>query len=255
MQKTRLTEDQILDKSTVERFWNNVEICDLNDCWNWHGPKKPSGYGTFFVCRDKSKAGDKYGKYGQVMMLNAHKFSYIVSHGMLDDGMVVRHTCDNPSCCNPNHLISGTMKDNVADAIERGLFNPSVSGSKSKNATKLRNTQNRRLTEFQINEIISLRADGVSMEQLSADYKISQSCINAIFKGISYRDVAIVVDISNLYHAGIRFPYYPNQNNIHPMLQKVVESARMFINEALERQRVIVSQAQAQVLIDELFDK
>lgn len=33
---------------------------------------------------------------------------------------VVRHTCDNPRCVNPEHLIGGTQKDNVQDMLDRG---------------------------------------------------------------------------------------------------------------------------------------
>lgn len=32
---------------------------------------------------------------------------------------IVRHTCDNPRCINPEHLIGGTYKDNYQDMIER----------------------------------------------------------------------------------------------------------------------------------------
>lgn len=35
-------------------------------------------------------------------------------------GVVVRHTCDNPRCINPNHLIPGTKADNNRDRAERG---------------------------------------------------------------------------------------------------------------------------------------
>lgn len=40
----------------------------------------------------------------------------------LDDiiGVVVRHTCDNPRCINPDHLIGGTKADNNRDRAVRG---------------------------------------------------------------------------------------------------------------------------------------
>ena len=34
-------------------------------------------------------------------------------------GMVVRHTCDNHRCCNPNHLLIGTQKRNMEDSVNR----------------------------------------------------------------------------------------------------------------------------------------
>ena len=35
------------------------------------------------------------------------------------NGVVVRHTCDNPRCINPEHLIGGTRADNNRDRVER----------------------------------------------------------------------------------------------------------------------------------------
>lgn len=35
-------------------------------------------------------------------------------------GQVVRHTCDNRRCINPEHLILGSYKDNTADMWTRG---------------------------------------------------------------------------------------------------------------------------------------
>ena len=43
-------------------------------------------------------------------------------------GMVVRHTCDNPRCCNPAHLILGTDKDNTDDMLTRNRYSPNAVG-------------------------------------------------------------------------------------------------------------------------------
>ena len=34
--------------------------------------------------------------------------------------MFVMHKCDNPDCCNPEHLIIGTPKENTQDMIAKG---------------------------------------------------------------------------------------------------------------------------------------
>lgn len=31
------------------------------------------------------------------------------------------HSCDNPPCCNPDHLFIGTRRDNVVDALTKGF--------------------------------------------------------------------------------------------------------------------------------------
>lgn len=52
-----------------------------------------------------------------------HRVAYCKAHGLsLDDiaGKVVRHTCDNGRCINPEHLIIGTHLDNMQDMFERG---------------------------------------------------------------------------------------------------------------------------------------
>lgn len=53
----------------------------------------------------------------------SHRVVYCRHNGLVMDDikeLVVRHTCDNPRCINPNHLIIGTMADNNRDRAERG---------------------------------------------------------------------------------------------------------------------------------------
>jgi len=51
-----------------------------------------------------------------------HRVTYRLYYGLTEAQMppVVRHTCDNPSCYNIEHLVGGTQQDNIRDAIERG---------------------------------------------------------------------------------------------------------------------------------------
>lgn len=41
-------------------------------------------------------------------------------HGPLPEGFVPRHTCDNPSCIRPDHIIPGTQAQNMDDMVLRG---------------------------------------------------------------------------------------------------------------------------------------
>jgi len=76
-----------------------------DECWNWLGSKDIEGYGRFTI------SGITY---------KAHRMAIIYSGGELQDADCACHKCDNPSCVNPKHLFSGSVKDNVIDAVKKG---------------------------------------------------------------------------------------------------------------------------------------
>ena len=85
----------------MDRFWSRIKIGKPDECWEWKLGKDKDGYGRF--------------SYASKNIL-AHRFAWILTNGPIPGILCVLHKCDNPSCCNPNHLFLGTHKDNVEDA-------------------------------------------------------------------------------------------------------------------------------------------
>ena len=70
--------------------------------------------------------GSTRGGYGRVTTQGKGwtviRLIWTLQHGEIPEGNVVRHTCDNPKCCNPEHLVVGTQGDNMQDRFNRGRY-------------------------------------------------------------------------------------------------------------------------------------
>jgi hypothetical protein len=77
----------------------------FNECIEWRGARTNEGYGRKW-------------KNGKVRY--THRLAYAWANGPIPDGMWVLHKCDNPPCCNPEHLFLGTNQDNLLDCISKG---------------------------------------------------------------------------------------------------------------------------------------
>ena len=142
------------------RFWSKVEIPDegnaLNvQCWNWRKGTR-EGYGRFRV-------GDK--------KLGAQRIAYQYFNGSIADGMAVCHSCDNPLCCNPEHLWTGTAGDNNRDRAAKGR---SARGERHGKA---------KLSEAQARQALAMSRSGLSQRKVAAFFGVSRGAIQALVEG------------------------------------------------------------------------
>lgn len=94
-----------------ERFF--VKINKTDSCWLWEGHLDKGGYGHFSFNRKT---------------IRAHRVSWLLAGNIIPDGHLIRHKCRNRHCVNPEHLETGTYKDNLNDMIRDGTMN--ISGLK-----------------------------------------------------------------------------------------------------------------------------
>lgn len=93
-----------LQKKIIDR----VKVTE-SGCWEWQRSRNPKGYGKIGI---RTNGKDK--------TWLAHRLSYTAFHGEIPDDMLVMHSCDRPSCCNPEHLSIGTAQDNTDDMVAKG---------------------------------------------------------------------------------------------------------------------------------------
>lgn len=90
---------------TIEARLNKY-IDKSSDCWLWTQDVYKYGYGKLSIGKGKQ--------------VRVHRYMYQKYKGNIPESLSVLHKCDNPRCCNPEHLFLGNQKDNMSDAKEKG---------------------------------------------------------------------------------------------------------------------------------------
>ncbi|HDL7461496.1 TPA: HNH endonuclease [Yersinia enterocolitica] len=141
-------------KSLKERL---LEGCIKTDkCWVWKMSVASSGYGQIRL---------------NYKNLRANRASYVTFKGEIPDGMVVRHTCDNKLCINPDHLILGSCKQNSQDMVDR-----------DRQAKGERNGRCK-LSEDDVQEI---KESKLSYSQLAIKFGISKGHAHRVKTGVAW---------------------------------------------------------------------
>ena len=95
------------DEILAERFAKKYTVNPDNGCWEWNEGQAKHFFG-YGVMRANGKN------------YLTHRLAYELRHGEIPAGMQVCHHCDNPRCCNPDHLFLGTGTDNQRDKKLKG---------------------------------------------------------------------------------------------------------------------------------------
>lgn len=116
--------------------------------------------------------GEDYGVFGYMgRAYKAHRAALEMKLGRpLSDGMCSCHTCDNPPCCNPDHLFEGTRRDNNLDRASKGR----------NGAARGMNASNRTLDEDQVLEIRRRYRAGALVADLAREYDVSWTAANNV---------------------------------------------------------------------------
>lgn len=153
---------------TAEEYLAQRVCWVSSGCLEWQKGKDKDGYGQ---CHAAAVA-KKY------KVTRAHQLAYVSRHGAIPPGMFVCHTCDNPSCCNIDHLFLGSPKDNVHDMLKKGRAKPPC-GEDSGNS-KLKNCQ--------VLEIRDKKGKSSCLE-VAKEYEISFSLVAMIWRRDIWRHV------------------------------------------------------------------
>ena len=145
----------------IDRFLRRVDkngkiVADaLGHCWEWKGANYRTGYGQL----SRTIWGED----------TTHRWSYKHHKGEIPEGYEVCHSCDNRACVNPAHLTAEPKQANISQMRER---HPKPFG--------------RAFTKEQIEEIKTLRADGMYYAEIAQVYGVNRRTIERIFTGQYY---------------------------------------------------------------------
>lgn len=166
--------DKPLRADPGPRFWTKVEKSE--SCWVWIGARSDKGYGTFW--------DNTINKH-----IHVHRLSYEIHRGPIPRGLMVLHDCpsgDNRACINPDHLWTGTARDNTQDMIKKGRdkFPQGMPGEANPAA---------KLTAADVADIRKRLNEGETMRSIARSFSVARGTIAFIKTGVTWIGVAAAI--------------------------------------------------------------
>lgn len=145
-------------RAVEERLWEKVDRSGGPEaCWEFNGARHTFGYGKIGIAGSGPR--------------DAHRLVWELTHGPIPAGMEVCHQCDNPPCCNPDHLFLGSRQDNVQDATHKGR---TTIGERNPMA---------KLTWEDVAEIRARHAAGESRSEIAERFGVTRGTVWLIYSG------------------------------------------------------------------------
>lgn len=140
-----------------------------HECVYWPWSERRIGYIRAYIHGEKTLV--HHWVYGEI---NGHLPRQV---GPGAKGVLVMHTCDNPPCCRPSHLTTGSNQQNLQDASTKGrLAVPYGSGDFRE-----------KLTDEQVVTMRRLHDVGVSQTKIAEGFGVSTSHVSRIIHKQSRR--------------------------------------------------------------------
>lgn len=149
-------------KPIRQRILESSTLNLVSGCWEWDKFKDAAGYGKIQINKTQ---------------VTASRASYKEFIGPIPKGLCVCHKCDNPSCCNPDHLFLGTHQDNADDKVAKRR---SMHGSIHYKAT---------IDESQAMAVFEMIQSGATNSEIQAKLGVGKNIIQSIKAGFSWNHV------------------------------------------------------------------
>jgi len=189
------------------RFWSKVNKSGpahpydptAEPCWTWSFNRNRQGYGQFQY-EGRSRC--------------AHRVAFRLVNGRWPTPCGL-HTCDNPPCCNPSHIIEGTLRDNVAQMMARGrqakgpgVPRNQVGAKGDRNGMRRYPERNHfrydkwlgerharsKLTDALVHQIMALSATGITNQAIAVRVGVSDATVSKVRLGQIWKHVPRVPD-------------------------------------------------------------
>ena len=144
-------------KDLTYLLWNSQYT--ESGCLEWQKGCFPSGYGTV-------KHGGKQWR--------VHRLVWTLINGEIPDGKVIMHSCDNPKCCNPEHLSVGSPKDNKSDCVSKGRH---AHGHKQG------------LSKLSADDVRAARKSKMTTQELAKRHGVDWSTMDHARRGLTWKHV------------------------------------------------------------------